>query len=335
MIAASAPGKVILFGEHAVVSGKAALGSAIDLRARATVQRLQGCTEIRLPGLDLRIRGFLVDDTSKNASAIHDPTEAVHKARYVAAAIKEFEAKDIRITIESSIPPGSGLGSSAATTVAAVAALSKYAGVELSMQDIASTSHRIERAAQEGLGSPMDTALATFGGYQLISNKPCSIDLPQIRLVVGYSGKLHDTRLLVAGVQDLLKKYPAIVEPIFEAIGSISNEGARCIREGRFEELGCLMNMNNGLLEAIGVGTSDLSQMVYASRGAGRALGAKITGAGGGGCIIALPSAGAEEALATAIRQAGGYAFTVSTGCQGVRLERPEESGSSEVRKIK
>jgi len=85
------------------------------------------------------------------------------------------------------------------------------------------------------------------------------------------------------------------------------------------------MNTNHGLLEAMGVGTRELSELVYASRGAGQAFGAKLTGAGGGGCMIALPRPGSEGVLRamTAIAQARGEPFSVMTGCRGLWVEDP------------
>jgi mevalonate kinase len=93
------------------------------------------------------------------------------------------------------------------------------------------------------------------------------------------------------------------------------------------------MNINHGLLEALGVGTRELSELVYAARGAGGALGAKITGAGGGGCMIALPSPGSNASLITAITQACGRAFLVRTGCDGVRLEEEGRGNMAEMSK--
>ena len=122
-------------------------------------------------------------------------------------------------------------------------------------------------------------------------------------------------------VQSLLQRYPDIIKPIFNAIGIISVRAIPLIREEDLIELGRLMNMNHGLLEAIGVCTRELSDLVYAARGAGGALGAKLTGAGGGGCIIALPSSGDASSITTAIHQARGSAFSVRTGCEGARLE--------------
>jgi mevalonate kinase len=122
-------------------------------------------------------------------------------------------------------------------------------------------------------------------------------------------------------VQDLKKRYSDLVDPIFQAIGAISERAVSLILEQNLVELGRLMNVNHGLLGALGVSTRELAELVYAARGAGGALGAKLTGAGGGGCMIALPGSAGIDALMVALRQARGDAFSVVTGCEGVRLE--------------
>jgi mevalonate kinase len=322
MTVASAPGKVILFGEHAVVAGVPALGSAIDLRAVVAVEGLQGMVEIDARNLRLMVTGFAIDPLSECIRAMGSSKDAALATRYISAVLEEFDARDVRVRVESEIPPASGLGSSAAIVVATVAALCAHMGLELSREEIAAVSHRIEKRVQQGLGSPMDTALSTFGGYQLVSKEIRAIVLPPIDLVIGYTERSHDTRSEVAKVQSLRRNCPDVVEPIFEAIGAISSRALTLLTEGRTDDLGPLMNVNHGLLEALGVGTRELSELVYAARGAGGALGAKITGAGGGGCMIALPPSGGAAEMMTAIRQARGRAFATRTGCEGVRLER-------------
>jgi len=294
LTAASAPGKVILFGEHAVVSGAAALGAAIDLRAKVTVQDAPGKVLIEAPNLTLR--GFSLDlITGQVISA-----EAAHATRYVSAVLAEYEAKNLGVKVESDLPSAAGLGSSAAIVVATIAALNQHYGLGLSLKEIASEAHRIEKAVQKGLGSPMDTVLATFGGCLQISESIQSLDLPSLEIVVGYTECPHDTRVEVEKVQSLLARYPDLVGPIFGAIGAISTRAVALIREQRLQELGMMMNINHGLLEAMGVGTRELSELVYAARGAGSAFGAKLTGAGGGGCMIALPPTGGSPAVITA-----------------------------------
>lgn len=318
MTSASAPGKVILFGEHAVVSGAKALGAAIDLRAKVTVHDTPGSTMIE--ACDLCLRGFSLDlNTLQVVSA-----EAVHATRYVSAVLDEFDARNLQVKVQSDIPLASGLGSSAAIVVAATAALNRHLDLGLSQKDIADRAHRIEKAVQEGLGSPTDTALATYGGYLQVSSHVQPLDLPGMDMAVGYTNLPHDTRSEVAKVQSLKARYPDLVDPIFQAIGAVSARAVPLIRDQKLRELGELMNVNHGLLEAVGVGTRELAELVYAARGAGGAFGAKLTGAGGGGCMIALPTPHGFAALITALRQARGTAFAVKTGCEGVKVERDQ-----------
>jgi mevalonate kinase len=312
---ASAPGKIILFGEHAVVSGVTALGGAIDLRAKVTVQDLSGSVLIKTK--ELTLQGFSLDLTSGRLES----AQAAHATRYISAVLREFDVKDIQVCIDSSLPLAAGLGSSACIVVAAVAAISAHHGLGLSRKEIAEISYRLEKKVQQGLGSPMDTALATYGGYLQISQDIQPIDLPPLEMVVGYTKMPHDTKSEVEKVQDLKKRYFDLVDPIFQAIGALSEKAVPLIREHNHADLGQLMNVNHGLLMALGVSSRELDELVYAATGAGGAFGAKLTGAGGGGCMIALPGASGVDALMVALRQARGVPFKVVTGCEGVRLE--------------
>jgi mevalonate kinase len=312
---ASAPGKIILFGEHAVVSGAMALGCAIDLRAKVRVQDLPGSVLITTE--DLTLQGFSFDPTTGQLTC----AQAAHATRYISAVLSEFDVKDLQVCIESSLPLAAGLGSSACIVVAAVAAVSQHMGQCLSLKEIAEISYRLEKKVQQGLGSPMDTALATYGGYLQISQDIRPLDLPPLKMVVGYTKIPHDTKSEVEKVQDLKKRYSDLVDLIFLAIGALSEKAIPLIREQNIAELGRLMNINHGLLASLGVSSRELEELVYAARGAGGALGAKLTGAGGGGCMIALPGVAGVEPLIVALRQARGAAFEVLTGCEGVRLE--------------
>ncbi|MGB3919878.1 mevalonate kinase, partial [Methanothrix sp.] len=283
--------------------------------ARATVEDLPGRVLIETD--DLSLQGFSFDPGSGQISS----ASAAYATRYVSAAVRELEARDVRIRIESDIPPAAGMGSSASIVVATVAALNGHLGLGLSEREIAQLSYRIERGVQKGRGSPMDTALATYGGYQRIADGNQPLDLPPLEVVVGYTRVPHDTFSLVERVQLLKERYPDLVEPIFQAIGAITERAVPLVREMNLDELGGLMDINHGLLEALGVSSRELSELVYAARGAGGALGAKLTGAGGGGCMIALPGIEGKDALMVALRQARGVAFPVMMGGEGVRLE--------------
>ena len=202
-----------------------------------------------------------------------------------------------------------------------MAAISAHRGLGLSLKEIAEISGRLEKKVQQGLGSPMDTALATYGGYLQISQDIQPLDLPPLEMVVGYTKIPHDTKSEVEKVQDLKKRYFELVDLIFQAIGALSEKAVPLIREQNHAALGQLMNVNHGLLMALGVSSRELDELVYAATGAGGAFGAKLTGAGGGGCMIALPGTAGVDSLMVALRQARGVPFKVVTGCEGVRLE--------------
>jgi mevalonate kinase len=312
---ASAPGKIILFGEHAVVSGMAAIGGAIDLRA--TVRATNDPGRVLITTDDLALQGFSFDLTDGNIQSVR----AAQATRYISAVLRELDARDMQVSISSSLPAAAGLGSSACIVVATVAAVSRHQGHCLSKKEIAEISYRLEKTVQNGLGSPMDTALATYGGYLQIAQDIRMLDLPPLNMIVGYTGIPHDTRSEVEKVQKLRKRYPDLVDPIFQAIGAISQRAIPLIKEGNTAEIGELMNINHGLLASLGVSSRELEELVYAARGAGGAQGAKLTGAGGGGCMIALPGTVGPEALLVALRQARAAAFQVTVGCEGVRME--------------
>ena len=286
-----------------------------------TVKENPGSLYIDIKNFGLNIDGFSVNVITGKVKLKGDTNEALLATRYISAILSEFDVKDVCIQAESDIPPASGLGSSAAIVVATIGALNSLLEWRFSIEEIASEAHRIEKRVQDGLGSPMDTALATYGGYKLVSSKVVPIDLPQMEIVVGYTGKPHNTRLEVEKVQNLRNHYPEVIEPIFHAIGAISEKAICLIREGRLKEVGGLMDINQGLLEAMGVSTEELNELIYAARGAGKALGAKLTGAGGGGCMISLPSPGCAHNLIKSIEHARGRAFSISTGCEGLRVE--------------
>lgn len=315
MTTASAPGKIILFGEHAVVSGTTAIGGAIDLRA--TVHVTDEPDRVLIKTEDLALQGFSFDMTAGHIQS----AQAAHATRYISAVLRELDARDMQVAIKSSLPAAAGLGSSACIVVATVAAVSRHQGHSLTKKEIAEISYRLEKTVQNGMGSPMDTALATYGGYLQIAHDIRPLDLPPLNMIVGYTGMPHDTRSEVEKVQNLRKRYPDLVDPIFRAIGAISQRAILLIKEENEAGTGELMNINHGLLASLGVSSRELEELVYAARGAGGAMGAKLTGAGGGGCMIALPGRAGTEALLVALRQARATAFQVTVGCEGVRLE--------------
>jgi mevalonate kinase len=301
MITCSAPGKIFLFGEHAVVYGKTAIACAIDLRAYVTVES-SSSVQMKSPGgnIDLNPR----------------------KHPYIYAVVEIFKelttVSGVCIDIHSDIPVGSGLGSSAAVTIATIKALDTFYGTNLSLDEIAQMGHRVETEVQ-GRASPTDTFVSTFGGMVQIPDRK-KLGFYDMLIVIGNTGKFSSTRKIVSNVAALRERHPAVIGQIMDTVSAISETGIEFIREGDFHTVGELMNINQGLLDSIGVGSKELSELVYASRKAG-ALGSKITGAGGGGCMIALCEHKNLSRVAHSIKRAGGDSFICRTSNTGVRIE--------------
>jgi mevalonate kinase len=307
MTTASAPGKVYLFGEHAVVYGEPAVPCAIERRARVTVDRRP--EGLRIHADDLSLSGFTVEyqGTPDDHPDI-DVSESLVEAAmgYVTGAIEQVrdatDAPDagFEVRIESDIPLGAGLGSSAAVVVAAIDAATRELGVELPVAKIADLAYQVEYDVQDGQASRADTFCATMGGGVRIEGDDCrTVETPTLPFVIGYDGGSGDTGELVAGVRALKNDYGFAADTV-GAIGDLVREGESLLDrdpEDAIPDLGRLMNVNHGLLSALGVSSRALDAMVWAARDAG-AAGAKLTGAGGGGCIVALdPTDGTETAL--------------------------------------
>ena len=327
MTTSSAPGKIYLFGEHAVVYGEPAVPCAIERRARVTVEQRED-SHLRVHADDLSLDGFTVEYSGATDEAPDiDVSESLIQAAmgYVDAAVRQArdaaDAPDagFDITIESDIPLGAGLGSSAAVTVAGIDAATRELGVELEAEEIADRAFQAEYEVQEGQASRADTFCSAMGGAVRVEGDDCrGIEAPELPIVVGFDGGAGDTGELVAGVRDLRETYDFAADTV-AAIGDIVREGERSLAEGDVERLGELMDFNHGLLEALGVSSRSLDNMVWAARDAG-AHGAKLTGAGGGGCIVALDD---TEETETALRFTPGCEETFRAGLdrEGVRAE--------------
>lgn len=294
----TAPGKIYLFGEHAVVYGEPAIACAVDLRTRVSAKKSNGITissDIGTTGLDFEVHP------------------------YVSSAIKKLGSPGISIEITSDIPVGSGLGSSAAVTVATLSAVNIECVLGYDTIELAAKAHEIEKEVQ-GAASPTDTFVSTFGGVVVIPSRK-RLELLDCGLVIGNTNKgasPKKTAKLVQQVARLKEEYPGMIDPIIKTIGSFAKKGEQMVMEKDYVSLGRLMNVNHGLLDALGVSTMELSALVYAARDAG-AYGAKLTGAGGGGCMVALTDSPRE--VAAAIEKAGGQPIITGFTKEGVIRE--------------
>jgi mevalonate kinase len=294
----TAPGKIYLFGEHAVVYGETAIACAVDLRTRVKVKssaKISISSDIGTTGLDFEVHP------------------------YVSSAIRKMGTPEISVEISSRIPVGSGLGSSAAVTVATLTSINIECDMGYEKEKIAQMAHEIEKEVQ-GAASPTDTFVSTFGGVIEIPSRK-RLDMLECGIVIGNTGKgasSNKTAKLVKQVAMLKEEYPDSINPIIKTIGSFAKHGEIMVTQKKYRALGKLMNVNHGLLDALGVCTLELSALVYAARNAG-AYGAKLTGAGGGGCMVALTDSQVE--VAHAIENVGGKAIVTRFTRDGVLQE--------------
>ncbi len=321
---ASAPAKIILFGEHFVVHDRPAAVIAIDRRAYVTAKP-RADNKIIIRSKDLDASGAFAANGEYQPIKGGFETETKFKPIYSVAKnimVLSSEAAGIELEIDSFIPVAAGLGSSAAVAVASAAAISSLLEVNLSRDEIFRIAFEAEKIIH-GNPSGVDPAISTYGGLLIyrrsegIRRLDVDVDFP---LIVGNTRIERVTGKLVSHVVELKRRYPSVVERIMDAGAAITLLGVEALKNGDLETLGDLMNINHSLLCSLGVSNEAIERLVHAARRAG-ALGAKLTGAGGGGCIIALPAPNMNHRIAEAIRHAGGDAFTTSRAVEGVRIE--------------
>ncbi len=319
-VTASAPAKVILTGEHFVVYGEPAVVMAINRMVYVSVEEASDSaitisSTLGVAG-SFKPAGFvpLVGDLK---------TEKILNPIYIAAkSVLSFLGKrcGLNIKVDSKIPSSVGLGSSGAIAVATVAAVGALLKADFSREEIAGLPYEAEKYVHVK-PSGIDQMICTYGGVikfskdKEISRLLTKVDIP---LVIGNTGMQRTTGNLVSAVKAKHDAYPILMEQIIKSGGCVSNEAAEVLQNGDLDRLGDLMNINHGLLSAIGVSTESLDRLVNAARNA-HALGAKLTGAGGGGCMIALSPPGNEDVIASAIDKAGGMPLKAKQTNDGVK----------------
>lgn len=312
-ITATAPGKLMLLGEHAVVYGYPCLVTAVDLRY--TVTLAPGDTHT----VTLHTPQLAAPRTVPLAAAGHAAPRETAFVEAVIARFRDHFGLKAGFTLTTDGPAVSyGLGSSSAVTVATAAALNRLTGAGLGAHGLFDVCYAAVLDVQ-GRGSGYDVASAVYGGTLYYRNAPFTAEpLPGApSLVIGYSGSKVGTVGLVAGVAALRERFPELIDPVFDTIGATVDAGREALLAGDAARFGVLTNVHSGLTDALGVNTATLARLVYAARDAG-ALGAKLSGAGGGDCIFALVTDDTRAAVAAAITGAGGAVVPLAVDAPGV-----------------
>jgi len=306
-VTASAPGKFVILGEHAVVYGKPAIALAINRRFYIRVKKSD---ELRINNEPITLDG--------------NP-----HLRYI---LGKNDMLPVSVHMDSKIPTGSGLGSSAALSVAFSAAMRYMNGRSVDLKEISSEAFEAEYFSQ-GRGSPMDTSASAYG-HGITLNIPgkeedrlwdikknenawniSKIEVPEMTFVVGYTGIRAATGPLVERVRKY-KDSNGFAADIVNEIGSITLEGADAIRKNDIVKLGKLMTEDHKLLSILGVSCNELNKLVNATLP--HAYGAKLTGSGGGGSMIVLTDK--PDKVCEAISSRGSVPFIVKTNVEGVKV---------------
>jgi len=304
---ATAPGKFILFGEHAVVYGEPALGFPITtVQARAIVNALikGNPGEIYIDAPDISLSAPVLD---------LDPDHPLRAAVYTVLGEKgPGEIPACKIQISSTIPPASGLGSSAAISAAIIRALSAFLGQRLSDEQVSHLTFQVEKI-HHGTPSGIDnTVIAYQEPIYYLKGEPfqfLSINKPFLILIAN-SGKPGHTREAIQQVHQYWINDRERYDSVFKSIGRISKKAKELINSGSPVELGPLMDENHSLLQELEVSSPELDRLVNAARKAG-ALGAKMSGGGLGGNIIALVDEGVDQVI-EALNSAGAVNTIIS-----------------------
>jgi len=314
-----APGKIILTGEHFVVLGAPAVAMAVNLYSHATVRPARpGRIEVEA-GIPLQAIGPVNQNQNQNGRKLLEPLRLA--ARETLDYIGD-KGSGISLDVDCEIPVGAGLGSSASTTVAIITAVAKARRAKLVRKEI----FRIAFGPESFLhGSPsgVDHATSIYGGI-ISFTKPEGIKQLKLkqapRILVCDTGIHRSTKKLVEAVVRKSREQRQAYSAHVDDVRDISENAIRALRKGDLGELGSLMDANHELLVKIGVSHPLLDKLVRVARVAG-ALGAKLTGAGGGGCIIALCKTGNDEvSIARALKKHGGLPYRVSMDREGTRI---------------
>jgi mevalonate kinase len=323
-VEATAPGKAILFGEHSVVYRGPAVVIAIDRRARVVSEK-RNDDHIYFDALDLGFSGYFKDGAYYPVTGERWRGKRLQAFHLVATKTMEHLGVEsgLNLTLRSELPIAAGLGSSAAMSVATVASVGELLSGDLSLDDICKLAYEGEKVIH-GNPSGVDNNIATYGGilrYEKASGFERFEIGDDLRFVIGNSRRKRSTKRLVRRVKILRDRMPELVDQLIDSIVQVSEDGLEALRDSDLPRVGDLMNINHGLLSSIGVSIAKLDLMVHVSRGSG-AYGAKLTGAGGGGCMIALADESRIGEIQKGILRCRGEPHRVRVSYEGVRTRR-------------
>ncbi len=322
----TAPGKVILCGDHSVVYGRPAIAVPVsDVRAHARIEPGPPGSGLRIKAVDIR-QELLYRETS--------PEHPLAKAVQLVLDRLQLPEPDAVLTLESDLPVASGMGSGTAITVAAARAMAAGLGTELSDAEVSELAYEVEKI-HHGTPSGIDNSvIALERPIYFVRGAPpevIRIHTP-FHLLIANSGIASSTREAVAEVRHRWEATPSYYNVVFDCIGAISRAARAAVEQGALQALGSLLNENQELLVKMGVSLLQLDRLAQTAREAG-ALGAKLTGAGQGGNIIVLVEEDSLERVKEALMRTGVAAIwhTCVGADQGLASSESASAISSEA----
>lgn len=308
----SAPAKIILFGEHAVVYGKPAI--AVPFRALQARVRIEAndpgepeWLDLHIPALQMRTTMLTMDAMRLNARAEDQPQQAFWAAVYLTLRHLGIEhVPPAKLTIESDIPIASGLGSGAAITTALIRAILQVTERTISDADLNALVFEIEKL-HHGTPSGIDNTVIVYDRpVYFIKDQPLHTFTPKVplHLLTADTGIAASTKESVSAVRALVEGQPTQYRPYIDQIGQIAEEARQQIEDGLLNGVGHLMDLNQNCLQALTVSSPELDKLIKVARDAG-AAGAKLSGGGRGGNMIALINPADEASITEALKAAG------------------------------
>lgn len=306
----SAPGSLMLLGEYAVLHGQHALVSAIDKRMTVTLT----------PRNDNKI---LLDSALGQHETTLSQLKLISPFRFVLAtvqAVRKYLSHGFHLKIESEFSDTVGFASSAAVTVATLSALITWCDLSVTEHDFIKLARRIVRHVQ-GTGSGADVAACVMGGIVLYRMKPFLAEKISCThpITVVYSGSKTPTVDAIARVKQQFVNFPSLFNQIFKTINHCTLEGAAALGENDWRKLGAIFNIQQGLMNSLGVSTFNIDEIIKILRQQPTILGAKISGSGLGDCVVAL---GASAISDFSHLGAGVKNMSVKMSTEGVRCEK-------------
>jgi len=306
-------GKVILFGEHFVVHGVSGIVSAIDSTTDAEVKKTG--------------KGITVKDERKTAKGYSEEKklQQLESIERMLKTMKIDPKTPLSIWLGGTLPGFSGLGASAASSVAIARAIAEELAMKLSDERVNEIAYEAEKA-YAGTPSGIDNTAATYGGLLWFKKnmsggsntiEKLGIQKP-VEIIIGSTGLVANTKAMVEGVAERKKKNPQKYDPLFKQAEALAFAGRKALQEFALKKVGELMNENHRLLQEIEVSSKELDHLVDVARKHG-AFGAKLTGGGGGGCMTALtPTRKLQEKVAAAIEKEGFEVLRTKIGVEKI-----------------